>query len=60
MKKKPFPKEVYLKWEYPQSDSPYLLAHVDVSDVAEINTDVRVGVYKLVRVATVTAAAKLV
>jgi hypothetical protein len=60
MKREAFPKEVYLEWETPQNDPPSLLAHTDPTGAAEVNSDVRIGVYRLVRVAKITTGAELV
>ena len=59
MATKAFPKTVYVKWEYSGDDEPFLVADDDPATHAEINDNVRVGVYELKKLATVTANAEV-
>jgi hypothetical protein len=53
MKKKViFPKDLYV-WEDVQNDPPCLIVDPDFKGFARTDEDVTVGVYRLVRVATV-------
>ena len=49
VKKKKFPKEVFLKWE-DIADDAYLSSHHSIDTVAEQGMLVPVGIYKLVEV----------
>ena len=56
---KKLPKEIIVCWETPQNDEPFLMIHTDPASVAEVNVDVKVGIYRLVALKTVTAKAVL-
>lgn len=45
-----FPKEIYIRIDDEDPDSPVFLADADYEDVAEIGKEIRVGSYRLVEV----------
>ena len=55
MSKKQFPKEVFLKLETEPNGDPYFVTYEKAAEVAEAGRDIKVGVYQLVRTATVKA-----
>jgi hypothetical protein len=43
-----YPKNLYVKWEEPGNDQPYLNACDDMSSFVEVGEKTTVGIYKLV------------
>jgi hypothetical protein len=58
-KKSKFPKQVYIAFQEERDGSVFLSVYDDPSGHAEVNQDVQVAVYELVRVGKVTAKATL-
>lgn len=60
MAKRKFYKTIYVAWEKPENDEPFMAVYTDPLDVAEVFSDVEVGVYKLERIAKVKTTSELV
>ena len=52
---KEFPAEIFLKLETETNDEPYFVHYESAKDIAEPDTEVEVGVYRLAGTAKVTA-----
>jgi hypothetical protein len=50
MKPKALPQEIYVNWEDASDEDPFLVARQSPDEHAELNSTVRVGVYRLQRI----------
>lgn len=55
MRKRKYAKEIFIEWERPENDEPYMVVHERPDTVAIAGETIEVAIYRLVRVTYVTS-----
>ena len=60
MAKRKYPKEIFIEWECPENDEPFMVVHQIPDTVAVAGDTIEVAIYRLVRTAHVTSGIKVI